>query len=123
MKVALLLVALAALFADTSCAVVPSTDSNSLSIGTINPGDQIMTTLQLQQAPADSAFSIKNQEITYTFGGSIKITAIRSSQVTSNPTAEVKILSGGIGTNTITVRAQETNGSGFDFQVEIWGHY
>ncbi|XP_026320295.1 uncharacterized protein LOC113230527 [Hyposmocoma kahamanoa] len=124
MKTTIFLVVLAVLSANTALVPNPAVprqvaSRTNLIIGHIGPYDRLYYRTYLNQAPLPNA--VQTQDVVFRGTTYNNITAVYALEVGYTQYAQAWILSGGIGRNNVTVRAQSARGYGFYYQVEVWG--
>lgn len=73
----------------------------------------------LNQGPLVNA--VQTQDVVFRGSKYNNITAVYAFEIGYTQYAQAWIVSGGIGRNNVTVRAQSARGYGFYYQVEVWG--
>ncbi|NP_001153678.1 uncharacterized protein LOC100301511 isoform X1 [Bombyx mori] len=120
MKFALLFVLTAVVAVSTNEVADPSSTNRALvlSIGTIASNDRLLRSFSVTRGVTATSQIV---DLRYTAPNSMRIRAIRVRQVGASQFATVRVVGGGVGWNTVTLRFINSPRRGFNFNVQIWG--
>ncbi|XP_032523781.2 uncharacterized protein LOC116775081 [Danaus plexippus] len=92
---------------------------SDLNIGSVRPYDRLLQRSQIYQPARPNA--IQYQDYVFRGGYSTRISGVYVNEVGYTQYANAWILRGGIGYNNVTVRIQSARGSGYYYQIDVWG--
>ncbi|XP_075985575.1 uncharacterized protein LOC142982776 [Anticarsia gemmatalis] len=121
MKNLVLFAVLAVVAAVASGAVIQqgAVGRSNLQVGYVASGDRLLYRNYFYKAPYPNA--VQSQDIIYRGSRSTRITAVQASEVGYTQYAHAYIISGGVGSNNVTVRLATARGYGYYYMVDIYG--